>query len=152
METSHEHTACHSLEVFIPNRFKLFLGHQRIYWKRTSVMQQDFFCFLFFFKRDFFYINSRFGLLCNLSYSDCFTNWDEKWLMETLLYKTTSTVTFPCDLDRICNFFVHKQLSLTWCIWSSVCLTSVLKKKRRVSPESSTRALFLSNNRKQHGI
>lgn len=37
---------CHSLEVFIPNRFKLFLGHQRIYWKRTAVTQQVFMRFL----------------------------------------------------------------------------------------------------------
>lgn len=33
---------CHSLEVFIFNRFTLFLGHQRIYWKRTRVTQQVF--------------------------------------------------------------------------------------------------------------
>lgn len=80
-------------------KFELFLGHQRIYWKRTCVMQQVLW--------DFFYINSRFGLLCNLWYSDCFTNWDKNWrvslksMVETLLCLTMATVTSLCDLERM---------------------------------------------------
>lgn len=80
-------------------KFKLFLGHQRIYWKRACVMQQVLW--------DFFYINSRFGLLCNLWYSDCFTNWDKNWrvslksMVETLLCLTMATVTSLCDLQRM---------------------------------------------------
>lgn len=59
----------HSLEVLIPSKFKLFLGHQRKYWKKkpkngARVMQQVLW--------DFFYINSRLGLLCNSWYSDFF--------------------------------------------------------------------------------
>ena len=42
---------CHSLEVLIPNRFKLFLGHFKEYTGKEHVLRNRFFFFFFFFTR-----------------------------------------------------------------------------------------------------
>lgn len=116
METSHEHTAIHW-------KFSSLTGSNyfwdiKEYTGKEQVLRNRFLW-------DFFYISSRFGLLCNLSYSDFFTNWEEIWRVSLFFYSTMATVTFPCGLDRICNFFAHKQSSLTCCMWSTICLTKV---------------------------
>lgn len=83
METSHEHTAIHWKSSF--------LASSNYFWDiKEYTGMEHMLCNRFY--EIFFYINSRFGLLCNLWYSDHFTNCDKSWsvclisIVETLNY------------------------------------------------------------------
>lgn len=100
METCHEHTAIHW-------KFSSLTGSSYFWYIKEYTGSEHVLHNRFLW--DFFYINSRPSLLCNLSYSDCFTNWEENYPpLETILDYIMGTVIFPCDLERICNSFVHK--------------------------------------------
>lgn len=66
METSHEHSAIHW-------KFSSLTGSNYLWDIKEYTGKEHVLCNRFLW--DFFYINSRFGLLFHLSYSDCFTNW-----------------------------------------------------------------------------